>query len=296
MDTLRALAVCAVVLSLGCGSPPPPESSSEGPTPTEKKTSEATERLQASPGGELVLAAIEAHGGLEAWYAAPTSSYCWEYSNPGSEMRFRSCMTVDNATRRAYHDLEALGTPDNVEDYDGAFAWDGEQAWIHPADTPKVNPRFWALTGFYFSQIPFVLADPGVSYEKLPDEDLDGETYSMVKCTFGDGVGDAPGDHYILYVDQADHMVRAIRYTVTFGGGARKKAGPPRETLFYYEDYTTVDGLSTPQHFNGFWFEDGQKGEFKNEAWATNVSYTKPFDESRLEMPEGGRVQAMPGR
>jgi hypothetical protein len=251
--------------------------------------------MQGSAGGELVLAAIEAHGGLETWYASPTSSSCWEYSNPGSEMRFRSCMTVDNQTRQAYHHLEALGTPEKVEPYDGSFAWDGERAWIYPADTPKVNPRFWALTGFYFSQIPFVLADPGVSCQELPDADLDGETYSMVKCTFSAGVGDAPGDHYILYVDQTDHMVRAIRYTVTFGRGARKKAGPPRETLFYYEDYTTADGLKTPRHFNGFWFDDGAKGEFKNEAWATNISYSKPFDESKLTMPEGGRVQAMPG-
>jgi len=284
-----------VALWIGCAAAPEPPSSEAQPTVAEQKAAEARERLEASEGGKLVAAAIQAHGGLETWYSAPTSSYCWEYSNPGSEMRFRSCMTVDNQTRRAYHDLVALGTPDDVQPYDGSFAWDGEQAWIFPADTPKVNPRFWALTGFYFSQIPFVLADPGVNYEKLPDAELDGETYSMVKCTFGSGIGDAPGDHYILYIDRDDHMVHAIRYTVTFGGRAPKKGGPPRETLFYYEDYTTVDGLKTPQHFDGYWFEDGQKGEFKNEAWVTDISFSKPFDESKITMPEGGRVQPLPG-
>lgn len=295
MTRSRVLLGLTGLLLLGCGGAPEPAAEDSGPSPAEQKAAEARQRLEDSEGGRLVLEAIEAHGGLETWYEAPTSSYCWEYSNPGSEMRFRSCMTVDNQTRRAYHDIEALGTPEDVEPYDGRFAWDGEQAWIYPADTPKINPRFWALTGFYFSQIPFVLADPGVSYEKLPDAELDGETYSMVKCTFGSGVGDAPDDHYILYIDQQDHMVRAIRYTVTFGGRAQKKGGPPRETLFYYEDYTTVDGLKTPQHFNGFWFEDGEKGEFKNEAFVTNISYSKPFDESRLAMPEGARVQPLPG-
>lgn len=289
---LLSLALCAC-LWWGCAPESAPETS--GPSPVEQKVSEARSRLDSSEGGRLVAEAIEAHGGLETWYATPTSAYCWEYSNPGAEMRFRSCMTVDNQTRRAYHDLVALGTPDDVQPYEGAFAWDGENAWITPADAPKVNPRFWALTGFYFSQIPFVLADPGVNYEKLPDAELDGETYSMVKCTFGSGVGDAPGDHYILYVDQQDQMVRAIRYTVTFGGRAPKKGGPPRETLFYYEDYATVDGLKTPQHFDGYWFDDGAKGEFKNEAFVTEISYSKPFDESKLAMPEGARVQSMPG-
>ncbi|MBI1358613.1 MAG: hypothetical protein GC160_30125 [Acidobacteria bacterium] len=299
MPAARTLLLAVTLLCWACGSGAPPAAEAPAPSPAAEKAAEARARLEASEGGRLVLAAIEAHGGLETWYAAPTSSACWEYSNPGAEMRFRSCMTVDNQTRRAYHDLEALGTPDDPQPYEGSFAWDGEQAWIFPADTPKVNPRFWALTGFYFSQIPFVLADPGVSYEKLPDEELDGKTYSMVKCTFGSGVGDAPGDHYILYIDPADQMVRAIRYTVTFGRGARpagkKAAGPPRETLFYYEDYATADGLKTPQHFNGFWFDDGKQGEFKNEAWATNISYSQPFDESKLAMPEGGRVQPMPG-
>jgi hypothetical protein len=41
---------------------------------------EAMLRLQASDGGRLVLDAIEAHGGLENWYRAPTSSYTWEYT------------------------------------------------------------------------------------------------------------------------------------------------------------------------------------------------------------------------
>ena len=152
------------------------------------------------------------------------------------------------------------------------------------------------MTGFYFSQIPFVLADPGVSHEKLPDAELDGKSYSMVKCTFGSGVGDAPGDHYILYVDQTDQLVRAIRYTVTFGGRAPKDGSAPRETLFYYEDYTTADGLKTPQRFDGYWFENGEKGEFKNEAWVTEISYSKPFDESKLAMPEGATVQPLPSR
>lgn len=277
---------------IGCGGQPAPEPQS---SLAERKAAEARSRLEGDPAGELLLGAIEAHGGLEAWYAAPTTSFCWEYSNPGMELRFKTCGTVDNQTRRAYHDIVELGTPDEPAPYEGRLAWDGETAWIHPADTPKINPRFWALTGFYFQQIPFVLADPGVVCETLPDAELDGESYSMIECGFEAGVGDAPGDTYKLYLDKEDHTVHAIRYTVTYGRDPAEITKAPRETLFFYEDLQTVDGLTTPGHFDGYWFEDGAKGEFKNQAWATELSYTKPFDESRLEMPEGARVQPMPG-
>ena len=285
--------VCAVgaLLWAGCASQPAAEPQ---PSVAESQAAEARARLETSDAGRLLLAAIEAHGGLEAWYASPATTFCWEYSNPGSEMRFKTCGAVDNQTRRAYHDLVSLGTPDAVEPYEGRFAWDGEKAWIYPADTPKVNPRFWALTGFYFQQIPFVLADPGVVCETMPDAELDGETYSMIECGFEAGVGDAPGDTYKLYLDQADHRVHAIRYTVTYGR-TPEQIQSPRETLFFYEDLQTVDGLTTPGHFDGYWFDDGAKGEFKNEAWATKLSYTQPFRESRLIMPEEARVQPMPG-
>lgn len=145
-----------------------------------------------------------------------------------------------------------------------------------------------------------MLADPGISYEVLPDADLDGKSYKMVKCSFGSGVGDAPGDTYTLYIDKETSQVAGIRYTVTYyqnsdrarkNAAKKKRSGGPRETLFYYEDYKTVDGLTVATHFRGFHFADGAVVDFKNEAWADEISFSKPFDESRLVMPEGAKVQ-----
>ena len=78
----------------------------------ERLASAARERLEASDGGRLVLRAIEAHGGLEAWYRAPTSSYTWEYANVGSDVRFKSFLVADNRTREVYHDLLTTGSYD----------------------------------------------------------------------------------------------------------------------------------------------------------------------------------------
>ena len=285
-------ASASLLLFAACGGRQAPQMSD-----AQRKAQEATARLSASEGGKIVLRAIEAHGGLEAWYSAPTSSFTWEYSNAGMNGRFKTRAVVDNNTRQAYHQILEIGTPEEPKPYDGRFAWDGEQAWIHPADTPIINPRFWALTGFYFQQIPFVLADPGLEYEVLPDEELNSAPYDMVKVSFGSGVGDSPGDTYTIYVDKDTDMVEAIRYTVTYGRQPRRPGDePPGETLMLYQDYITVDGLTVPKHFYGSNFANGEVVNFKNEAWADEISYRQPFDASRLEMPEGAKIQPPPGQ
>ncbi len=257
---------------------------------------QARARLLSSSGGKIVLRAIEAHGGLLAWYSAPTSSYAWEYSNKGMNFRFKSHLVADNQTRKIYHELKELGTPDQPAPAQGRFAWDGTNAWISPASLQQPNPRFWAATAYYFESIPFVLADPGLRYASLPDEELDGVPHDMVIASYGAGIGDSPGDTYTLYVNKTSGLVDAIRYTVTFGRPQRQADAqrPKRETLFYYEDYVEVDGLKVATRFRGFQFVDGQIGEFKNEAWASEISFRQPFDATQLTMPADGRIQPLP--
>jgi len=262
----------------------------------EKRVEAARDRLTQNEGGQRVLRAIEAHGGLEAWYRAPTSSYTWEYANKEIDVRFKSFLVVDNRTRRAYHDLLTTGSYDDAQPVDARFAWTGERAWIAPDSIEQPNPRFWALSGFYFQQIPFVFADPGVNYEALPDDTLDGEPHDMVEITFGDDVGDAPDDVYTLYLDEDSGQVDAIRYVVTYGRDV-EPGDDLSETLFDYEDYVTVDGLTVPTRFEGYSYseEDGPGDTLRNEAHADSISYRRPFDPSRLEPPETARFVPLPG-
>ena len=260
--------------------------------PTNSSTREAEERLSATEGGQLLLQALDAHGGLDAWFAAATSSYVWEMSNPGFLLRSR--ITADNRSRHIYHELLALGTRDAPVQVSGRMAWDGSDAWISP-DSLALNPRFWAETGYYFQSIPFVLADPGVRYEVLPGEELDGVSHRMIKCTFDDGVGDAPGDHYTLYIHPESHTISAIRYNSTFGQGRPAPDEPVRENLIMYTDYVTVDGLTVPSRFTWHSFSDGARGEpAGTQALASEISFTVPFDTTQLIMPEDGRIQPMP--
>jgi len=282
----------------GCG-----EGASPGETETvvppdevQRQAEAARNRLAQNEGGQRILRAIEAHGGLKAWYRAPTSSYTWEYANKEVDVRFKSFLVVDNRTRQAYHDLLTTGSYDNARPVDARFAWDGDRAWIAPDSIEQPNPRFWALSGFYFQQIPFVFADPGLRYEALPDDTIDGTPHDMVQVTFEPGTGDSPGDTYTLYLDKDSGQVDAIRYTVSYGRDVEPGADLP-ETFLDYEDYVTVDGLTVPTRFEGYSYsdEDGPGETLRNEAVVDSISYRRSFDASKLSPPENARVVSLPG-
>lgn len=289
---LPCLLIIGLVL-IGGGCSPSDQADTVPSQEVQEQVEAARGRLEASEGGRRVLRAINAHGGLEAWYTAMTSSYTWEYANIPADMQFKSYLVADNRSRRVYHDLLTAGPYGDPQPVDARFAWDGTDAWVYPDSIEKVNPRFWATSGYYFEQIPFVMADPGLHYQALPTEELNGEPHEMVQVSYDAGVGDSPGDTYTLYLDQETSRVAAIRYTVTYGRDPAP-GETQRETLFYYEDYVTVDGLTVPTHFRGYSFEDGQRGDLKNEAWADSISFRRPFDASRLESLEGARVVPLP--
>ncbi len=289
---LPALLALVLIVTAGCHQT---NDAGDDANSTDRDVIEATERLQSNAGGQLVLRTIDAHGGLAAWYGAATSSYTWEYANPGLDLHFKSFLVADNRSRQVYHDLLTLGSYQQPEPVSGRFAWNGADAWISP-DTlsARINPRFWATTGYYFEQIPFVLADPGLTYEILPDAPLDDRIYHRVLVGYESGIGDSPGDTYTLFIDPETARLFAIVYTVTYGRPVTP-GETPRQTLFYYEEFVTVDGLTIPKRFRGFSFVDGAPTEFRNEAWADSISFQRSFDASRLATPAGAFVAPAPG-
>lgn len=289
-----------VVLLAGCGEQTETDTAASANVvperEVERRVEAARERLTQNEGGKRLLRAIEAHGGLAAWYRAPTSSYTWEYANKEVGMRFKSFLVVDNRTRTAYHDLLTTGSYDDVRSVDARFAWDGERAWIAPDSIEQPNPRFWALSGFYFQQIPFVLADPGLTYEALPDDSIDGTPHDMVRVGFKSDVGDSPDDTYTLYLDKETGRLDAIRYTVSYGRNVGPDTDLP-QTFFDYEDYVTVHGLTVPARFEGHAYSegDGISDAVKSEAFADSISYRRPFDDAKLEPPANARFVSLPG-
>lgn len=280
---MRILCTVLLIVIFGCSDP---NHSNVGEFENNPFVAETKARLLSTEGGKILWRAIEAHGGLNAWYNAGTSSYVWGFTD-GLETK----LTAHNRTRQVYHDILSMG--DEAMPPDARMAWDGVNAWVYPDSLP-VNPRFMATTGYYFQSIPFILADPGVRYEVLEEALLDSVEYHIVRATFDDGVGDAPGDHYTLYIHHETHIVNAIRYRSTFGKGRPPINENMSENLLYYKDYVTVDGLKVPTRFDAYGFSEGMKRDRYYGATSSAHSYTQPFNENRLLMPEGARIVPLP--
>ena len=240
----------AVLTLLGCSSPAPP---SQGVSPPD-------------PGREVAALMIEAHGGLEKWRSAPTVSF--EVTNHPSGTVSRE--TVEQGARRAYHDFPGTDT---------RLAWDDTKAWSENWER-RQSPRFAALLNYYFMNLPWLTADPGVILGEPGTGTLldDPAEYITVQMSFEPGVGDTPDDTYLLYIDPNSYLLHATEFTVIYG---RAEASEPR--ILVYEQFTTVDGLMVPIQA-GSYRKDGSSSGFRE---ISNWSFREPFDESRMVMPLG---------
>lgn len=225
----------------------------------------------------LVDAMIEAHGGMERWADAPSVSFTDEFrqgeATEGQAMR----VTVEQGPRRAY--IDVVGT-------DMRMAWDGERAWSENWALP-MPPRFVALLDYYFLNLPWLARDPGVNLSEVGRATIPGDPteYRTVTMTFDPGTGDTPDDHYVLYVDPETDRLAATEYVVTYRAllPEGETSTPPH--LLVYDEWTTADGLTVPTHYTIY---EGEAVYASNQI--RDWSFSRPFDASRLEMPEGAVV------
>ena len=91
---------------------------------------------------------FEKHGSLDAWKKAQVLSF-----NKGVEVH-----TVDLHSRK---------TVINTSEY--SLGYNGKEVWLdeEKKGAYKGNPAFYYNLFFYFYAMPFVLADDGISYEKV---------------------------------------------------------------------------------------------------------------------------------
>jgi hypothetical protein len=282
---------------MACSAPEPVASAPEveptaaGPMPSswvEERLDDARTRLSATPAGQKVWSAIEAHGGLRSWLAAGTVSFDFDYrpvNDPTA--RRHTHQRIDLWRSHAVH--ESL-------DVDGVrFGWNGTEAWMVPNIDAFPSPaRFWSLTPYYFLGMPFVLGDPGAQFEDLGQEGLDGQPYDLVKVTYAPGTGDAPDDYYILYLHPETHRMEALRYVVSYPGFADNfgAKGRSNETLMRTTDWAEVGGLQFATTMNTFqWNEEGGgvvKPRAEVEAANIVLGETVPFE--AFDPPEGAAV------
>ncbi len=227
---------------------------------------------------KIVDSMVEAHGGLAAWSSAPTVSFECRFLPAGASSPIVSREVIEQGARRAYIDYP--GTQMRL-------AWDGERAWSESWNGPY-PPRFMALLNYYFVNLPWLTMDPGVILGDPETGRLwdDPTEYVTIKMTFEPGVGDAPDDHYVLYINPTTFLLKACRYIVTYAGVLPEGVESTPEHVLVYDEFDTVDDLTVPTRCSIYEFDRTLFASSEILDW----SFSKPFDASRMVMPEGAVV------
>ena len=289
-NTIIILCLC---LLIGCSQ----QSSDKSEQPTEeaydlalapdswraKRLIESKERLEKSEEGKLLWKSIQAHGGLPKWFSNGPISLHFDYQPLDGGKRRDSYQVIDQWSVRAIHEV--------ASDRTMKYGWDGTNAWSFPEGADVgVNPRFWSTTPFYFVGLPFVLADEGIQLEMLPSKEYKGVTYDLIKVTFGEGVGDAPDDFYVLYIHPETRLMGALRYIVSYPGYFPDGGHLP-EKFMEIVGHQTINGITVPTGYNTFWFKDDQPAEHITKIDVTEVSFLPELENSYFNPPSGAAIQ-----
>lgn len=251
----------------------------------QKRVEKANKHLNASEAGKVIWQSMEAHGGLEQWFGNGYLSFRFNYQPLDGSVPRDTYQTIDTWSNKARH----YSTADST----ATFGWDGENAWVKTKDSTafKYNLRFWALTPLYLAAQPLVLDGEGVNLELLPKVVYKDKPQEVVKVTFDSGIGDAPDDYYILYMDEETHLLSALRYIVSYPGYFPNGGNNP-EKIMELVSRKTVEGVNLPTKFYTYWStDDGQpKGEPITSIEISDIKFQKQLEEGFFERPEGGEL------
>jgi glucose/arabinose dehydrogenase len=218
---------------------------------------------------------LENHGGLQNWRGQRSLKYR---------------MTQGDKEEMQEFDLNTRASLITHEDY--TIGFDGTDVWVSPDKKAYRgrSARFYHNLNFYFFAMPFVLADPGVNYEMLPDATLGNKSYTVIRTYFNDQVGDAPEDEYLLYLDPTTHQLEFLLYTVTYFDGKPSD----KYNALKYETWQNVDGITVPGLIRGYQYSDGKLGEERYSKVFSEVQFSKASPPASLfEMPANAEIDQL---
>lgn len=238
------------------------------PTTSNQPVEQNTSRYQKpAHHSESLTKVFDAHGGYEQWSRMKSLSY-----KRGEES------TIVNLQNRMIRLESATQT----------IGYDGKDVWVTPDSVDVSRARFYHNLYFYFYAMPFVVGDPGTYYEEVGPRELNGKTYHGIKVSYGEGVGDAPDDNYILWVDPATNQMEWLMYTVTY------RSGEPSDkySLIRYDGWTSFNGVVLPTTLQWFTYDGNDVGDPRGEAtiFSEVILSEEAPDASQFMRPEGAVI------
>jgi hypothetical protein len=166
--------------------------------------------------------------------------------------------------------------------------YDGEQVYLCPADANEKGARFDTFTWQYFFAMPFKLTDPGTNWEIINDPKSANQEFNKAKLTFGDNIGDAPDDWYVVYQEPKSGLLHAAAYIVTYGTAQEKAEENPHAIV--YHDYKVIKGIpvATRWTFHNWGENEGIQDQI-GEATISNIVFFNA-KKDLFEKPENSKV------
>ncbi len=104
---------------------------------------------------------------------------------------------------------------------------------------------------------------------------MEGITYDLVKVTFGEGVGDAPDDYYVIYLHPESHLVGAYRYVVSYPAYFPEGGHTP-EKIMVLDGKQVVEEIVFPESYRTFMWKDEKAGEHVTNITLSDIHF-HPF-------------------
>ena len=160
-----------------------------------------------------IAAWIEAAGGFEAWEHVRNASFTvttvW-FDSTGTETRRRPRFVwikkdpersrIERQEKEGYY----------VQAHDGATAWATLDGVRLPEDHKATKETLYVSRDvLYWFGLPYKLGDSGVHTTPIPE---DSTGYAGVKVSFGEGVGEHPGDRYFYYFGESSPFPVEVHY------------------------------------------------------------------------------------
>ncbi|WP_299050596.1 DUF6503 family protein [uncultured Polaribacter sp.] len=175
------------------------------------------------------------HGGIENWRKIQLLSF-----NKGEEVH-----TADLYSRKT-----VINSPKYSLGFDGKNVWLDEEV----EGSFKGNPEFYYNLYFYFYAMPFVLADDGITYDKVPAISFDDIEYPGYKISYEANIGSSPEDNYIIYYHPNTYQMEWLAYTVTFNS----KKPSEKYSIIRYNKWENTNGIVLPKEIT--WYKKDDNG------------------------------------
>jgi len=184
---------------------------------------------------------LEAMGGQQAFAALRTLKFDFVVVRGGKEAaryrhvwdRWDGRYRVEGVNRdgKAVLSLFNVQSPGEGQSWlDGkALAGDELKKAIERAYGRFINDAYWLL-------MPAKMLDPGVNLASEGEAERDGQTYDVVRLTFGEGIGLTPHDTYWAYVSRASGLMERWEFVLT-GQEAKDREA------FLWTDWQAVGGV-----------------------------------------------------